>query len=60
MNAQLGGLLNSPNHINSNNTQTLEQQVTIEAHFPNASDRNEIEEAFGNLINLASQYVNRK
>jgi hypothetical protein len=24
MNAQLGGLLNSPNHINSNNTQTLE------------------------------------
>lgn len=60
MNAQLGGLLNSPNHINSNNTRTLEQQVTIEAHFPNASDRNEIEEAFGNLINLASQYANRK
>lgn len=60
MNAQLGGLLSSPNHINSNNTQTLEQQVTIEAHFPNASDRNEIEEAFGNLINLASQYANRK
>ena len=38
----------------------LEQQVSIEAHFPNVSDRNEIEEAFNNLINTASQYANRK
>ena len=39
---------------------TLEQNVHIDASFPNVSDHNEIEEAFGNLINLASQYANRK
>ena len=39
---------------------TLEQMVQIEAHFPNATDRNEIEEAFSNLLNTASQYANRK
>ena len=38
----------------------LEQMVTIEAHFPSVQDRNEIEEAFNNLINTASQYANRK
>ena len=38
----------------------LEQMVTIEAHFPAVQDRNEIEEAFNNLINTASQYANRK
>jgi hypothetical protein len=32
----------------------LEQSVSIEAHFPSVSDRNEIEEAFNNLINTAS------
>lgn len=40
--------------------QTLEQRVHIEASFPNVSDKTQIEEAFGNLINLASQYANRK
>ena len=40
--------------------QVLEQQVSIYAEFPNATDRNEIEEAFNNLINTASQYANRK
>jgi hypothetical protein len=38
----------------------FEQNVSIEAHFPNVNDRNEIEEAFNNLINTASQYANRK
>ena len=60
MNAQLGGLLSSPYWTDSNRTQTLEQQVHIEANFPNVSDRNEIEEAFNNLVSKASQYVNRK
>ena len=41
------------------NSQTLEQQVTITAEFPNATNHNEIEEAFNNLINTASQYANR-
>jgi hypothetical protein len=38
---------------------TLEQQVSIVAEFPNATDHDEIEEAFNNLINTASQYANR-
>ena len=41
-------------------TQQLEQSVMIEANFPNVQDRNEIQEAFNNLINTASQYANRK
>ena len=40
--------------------QTLEQQVSIHAEFPNATDRYEIEEAFNSLVNKASQYANRK
>ena len=40
--------------------QILEQQVTITAEFPNVQDKNEIQEAFNNLINTASQYANRK
>lgn len=39
---------------------TLQQQVMIEANFPNVQDRNEIEEAISNLINTASQYANIK
>ena len=38
----------------------LEQQVTITAEFPNATNHSEIEEAFTNLVNKASQYANRK
>jgi hypothetical protein len=40
--------------------ETIEQNVTIHAEFPPVSDRNEIEEAFNNLINAASQYAHRK
>ena len=60
LSAQLGGLLSSPGYIGTNNSQVLEQQVHIEASFPNVTERNEIEEAFNNLVNRASQYVNRK
>ena len=38
----------------------LDQNVTIHAEFPNATNHSEIEEAFGNLINMASQFANRK
>lgn len=38
----------------------FQQEVHITAEFPNATNHNEIEEAFRNLTNLASQYVNRK
>lgn len=40
--------------------QTLQQDVIIHAEFPNATNHNEIEEAFKNLTTLASQYTNRK
>jgi len=40
--------------------QDLEQNVHIEASFPNVTEHNEIERAFDNLINRAAQYVNRK
>ena len=39
---------------------SLEQQVHIEANFPNVQSHTEIEMAINNLINSASQYVNRK
>lgn len=57
--AQLGGLLSVPSY-NDNPDNVLEQNVKIEATFPNATNHNEIEEAFNNLINTASQYANRK
>jgi hypothetical protein len=60
MNAQLGGLLNSPSYIGNESMDTLEQQVYIEAHFPEATDRNEIAEAINTLVNRASQYVSRR
>ena len=57
-NAQLSGVLSAPgfNHMNE---RSIEQNVHIEASFPGVQDRNEIEEAFNNLINQASQYANR-
>ena len=38
----------------------LDQNVHIEANFPNVESHTEIETALNNLINSASQYVNRK
>ena len=40
--------------------QDLNQNVHIEANFPNATDHNEIELALTNLVNRASQYVGKK
>ena len=60
MNAQLGGLLSSPAYGRNNNETTIEQSVHIEASFPGVTDRNELQEAFNNLVNQASQYANRK
>ena len=59
MSAQMGGLLRSPSLMQSD-ADVLEQHVTIEANFPAVTSRIEIEEAFDNLINKASQYANRK
>lgn len=62
------GFLNSlsalslPDKLLANSAQQLDQNVSIEASFPNVTDRNEIEQAFNNLVNRASQYAytNRK
>ena len=56
--ASLFNLTSSYGAVTQNDT--LEQNVTIHAEFPNATNHNEIEEAFNNLVNRASQYVNRK
>jgi hypothetical protein len=47
------------NSINGLYKDTLQQDVYIEANFPNVTDRNEIQEAFDNLINRASQFAYR-
>ena len=49
--------IGSPTYGGGNSV--LDQQVTIHAEFPNATNHSEIEEAFNNLINRASQYANR-
>lgn len=38
----------------------LEQNVHITAEFPNVTNKDEILSAFDNVVNLASQYANRK
>lgn len=59
-NAQFSSLLSSAYFAPSTTGDTLEQNVHIEASFPNVTDRSEIEEAFNTLVNRASQYANRK
>lgn len=59
------GMLYSLNNLNfpsgvSSDQNALEQHVQITAEFPNATDHNEIEQAFNDIINLASQYANRR
>lgn len=51
--ASAAGLIGVPNS-------TLDQNVHIEANFPNVESHTEIETALNNLINSASQYVNRR
>lgn len=56
------GLMND--RLNTSSIQpiadTLEQDVHIEAVFPNVTSRSEIEEAFSNLTNDASQFIRRR
>ena len=40
---------------NNNANDTIEQNVRIEASFPNVDSKREIEEAFNDLVNLAAQ-----
>ena len=56
----IGGIGSLTAPTTSGFAQTLEQQVTISAEFPNVTDHYEIEEAFNNLVNKATQYANEK
>jgi hypothetical protein len=42
------------------NDQTIEQQIHMEVSFPNATDKNEIQEAILGLSNKVSQYIGKK
>ena len=60
MNRLLGLLVNigdNIGNINTDRSETLEQQVHIEASFPNVESSSEIQDAFNNLINIASQHA---
>ena len=68
LSAKLSDMTNNMmNSINSRNAattiptqdQTLEQNVKIEASFPNVKNSNDIEQALNNLVNTASMYAMR-
>lgn len=42
------------------NSDLLEQNVHIDAQFPNVRDSHEIETAINNLVNMASQHIQKK
>ena len=58
--ASAGGFISLMSSGVAGNQGTLQQEVHIEANFPAVTDKNQIEEAFGDLVNLAAQYANRK
>ena len=43
----------------SGDREALQQEVTIHAEFPNATDSSQIEAALNSLVNRAAQYANR-
>jgi hypothetical protein len=57
--SMISGLLSTPGFTNMLN-HDFQQNVEIYAEFPSATDHTEIEQAFNNLLNTASQYANRK
>ena len=59
--ASMKSTMTNIKNANANyNPGSLEQNVHIDASFPNVTDHLEIEQAFNNLVNMASQYANRK
>ena len=53
---EIGSLINNATGLlgGIDNTNTLDQNVHIEANFPNVTQHTEIEQAFNNLVNMAS------
>lgn len=63
-NVLLSRMINSVNGVSNTgmgmvNEDTLEQNVHIDATFPNVKDAREVEEALNNLVNVASQRIGR-
>lgn len=58
--ASAGGFISLMSSGVGGNQGMLQQEVHIEASFPAVTDKNQIEEAFGDLVNLAAQYANRR
>ena len=50
---------NTSSIANAIGTDTLEQMVHIDAQFPNVKDSQEIENALNNLVNMASQHIQK-
>ena len=64
MESLLNNIRNIYDHIYDNikieNSQNMDQYITIQADFPSVSSQVEIEAAFDNILLHASQYANRK
>lgn len=64
MESLLNNIRNIYDHIYDNikieNSQNMDQYITIQADFPSVSSQVEIEAAFENILLHASQYANRK
>lgn len=60
VNSRLSNLNSGFNNNINNNADSLEQNVTISASFPNVNSKKEIEEAFNDLVNLAAQRALRR
>ena len=58
--SMLGGLVSGRNSNNALNGDSIEQDVHIDANFPNVNSKKEIEEALSDLVNLAAQRVMRR
>lgn len=51
--------INSFNGMNSQSSQDLEQNIHIDANFPNVKDASEIEQAILSLADQATQYIHK-
>ena len=57
--SKLGNLNSNIPLVNNSNKEILEQQVKIQASFPNVNSKKEIEQALNDLVNLAAQRAMR-
>ena len=61
INSFAAAMLNTMRYISENpQSSALEQNVHIDASFPNVQNSREIEDAFNNLVNIASQRISYK